>query len=128
MADRLKGKVALITGSGGGLGAEQVRLMAKEGAKIVATNLERDTIVAPGSAADALWKRAKSMVDEVNADGGDAILLALDVSNEENWRAVVAGARNASANPTRSPTAWSSSPPTSRRTTSGRHSARTAAT
>jgi len=90
MAGRLQDKVVLITGAGGGLGSEQARLMAKEGAKIVATNLKKDTIIAPDQAEDALWKRTLALVDEINRKGGEAIALPLDVTQEQDWIDAVA--------------------------------------
>jgi len=38
--DRVKGKVAIITGAAGGLGKAQALLLAKEGAKVVATDTD----------------------------------------------------------------------------------------
>lgn len=85
MAGRLENKVILITGSGGGLGSEQVRMMAKEGAKIVAANLQSDPIISEGQAADGLWKKTCSLVEEINQSGGEAIALPLDVTQEQDW-------------------------------------------
>lgn len=74
---RLDGKVAIITGAASGMGLAGAQLFAKEGAKVVATDV-----------AEALQAR----VDEINADGGDAIALKLDVSDEVSWKDVVAKA------------------------------------
>ena len=38
--DRVKGKVAIITGGAGGLGRAQALLLAKEGAKVVVTDTD----------------------------------------------------------------------------------------
>ena len=85
MSARLEGKVVLITGAGGGLGSEQARMMAREGAKIVAANLKLDVNIAQGEAADSLWKRNLELVEEINQAGGEAIAVELDVSKEEDW-------------------------------------------
>jgi cyclopentanol dehydrogenase len=92
MAGRLNNKVVLITGAGGGLGSEQVRLMAKEGAKIVAANLQEDPIIAEGQAVDGLWQKTLKLVDEINQSGGDSIAIALDVTQEQDWVDAVAKA------------------------------------
>lgn len=85
MAGRLENKVVLITGAGGGLGSEQVKLMAKEGAKIVAANLQEDPIIASDQPSDGLWKRTVALVDEINQHGGEAMAIALDVTQEQDW-------------------------------------------
>ncbi|WP_417508794.1 SDR family NAD(P)-dependent oxidoreductase [Methylophaga sp.] len=90
MAGRLDNKVILITGAGGGLGSEQVRMMAKEGAKIVAANLKQDPIIADGQSADALWNKTLKLVEEIKQNGGEAIAVALDVTKEQDWADAVA--------------------------------------
>lgn len=90
MADRLKGKVVLLTGAGGGLGSAQARLMAKEGATLMLANLPEDPIIAEGKAATSLWENAKNLAAEINEAGGKAEVIALDVSNEDQWEAAIA--------------------------------------
>ena len=58
MAERLAGKVALITGAGSGQGRAAARLFAKEGAKVVVT--------------DVAIKGGEETVGLVRADGGEA--------------------------------------------------------
>ncbi|MFB8375061.1 SDR family NAD(P)-dependent oxidoreductase [Paenibacillus taichungensis] len=72
---RLTGKVAIITGAASGMGLAGAQLFAKEGAKVVATDV----------AIDALQEQVKQIV----ADGGEAIAVKLDVSSPESWNAVV---------------------------------------
>src|SRR5438093_9425574 len=66
MAERLAGKVALITGAGSGQGRAAARLFAKEGAKVVVT--------------DVAINGGEETVGLVRAEGGEASFIALDVS------------------------------------------------
>ena len=65
---RLDGKIALITGAGGAMGAVAARMFAAEGASVAALDL-----AAPVYA-----------VDEIAAAGGSAIALAADVTDRES--------------------------------------------
>ena len=64
----LDGKVAIVTGAGGGIGRAHALLLAKEGAAVVVNDLggARDGTGASTSMADAV-------VDEINASGGKAV-------------------------------------------------------
>lgn len=72
----LDGKVAIITGAGGGLGEAYAKLFAAEGAAVVVNDLggARD---GTGSGASAA---AQKVVDEITAAGGRAVANADDVS------------------------------------------------
>ena len=80
MADRLTGKVALITGAGSGMGRAAAELFAFEGARVVVS----DVIDAAG----------KGAVAAIQAAGGDATFVHADVSQwhdcEEMVRVAVA--------------------------------------
>lgn len=67
MAGALSGKVAFITGASGGLGEHFARLLAGEGAAVAVTARRVD--------------RIKALADELNAAGGRAIALELDVAD-----------------------------------------------
>jgi len=59
---RLKDKVAIVTGSGGGIGREYALLLAQQGARVVVNDI--------GVREDA---SAESVVNEIRAAGGEAI-------------------------------------------------------
>jgi NAD(P)-dependent dehydrogenase (short-subunit alcohol dehydrogenase family) len=71
----LDGKVALISGAGGGLGEAYAKLFAREGAAIVVNDLggPRD-----GSGADT--SMAQQVVDAIKAEGGRAVANGADIS------------------------------------------------
>jgi NAD(P)-dependent dehydrogenase (short-subunit alcohol dehydrogenase family) len=75
MADRLAGKVALITGAGGGQGRAAAMLFAKEGAKVVVTDVKAEG--------------GEETVQLVNAAGGQAVFRVTDVSQADQVAAAV---------------------------------------
>ena len=68
----LTGKVAIITGAGGGLGEAYAKLFAKEGARVLVNDLggPRD-----GSGSDAT--AAQKVVDDIRMAGGEAVANAV---------------------------------------------------
>jgi NAD(P)-dependent dehydrogenase (short-subunit alcohol dehydrogenase family) len=73
---RLQGKVALITGAGGGQGAAEARLFAKEGAKVIITDIQFDNV--------------QSVAGSINEEyPGHALAIKHDVSSEEEWGKVI---------------------------------------
>ena len=72
---RLQGKVAIITGAARGQGAEEARMFAKEGAKVVL--------------ADVTDQEGTAVAAEIAEMGGDALYVHLDVTNEDEWDAAV---------------------------------------
>ncbi|HVT24184.1 MAG TPA: SDR family oxidoreductase [Rhizomicrobium sp.] len=82
MAGRVEGKIALITGGAQGLGEAAARMLAREGAKVVITDVNA--------------KGAASVAESINAQRkGAAIAVAHDVTQEEQWKAAVAEAEKA---------------------------------
>ncbi|RPD58489.1 short-chain dehydrogenase/reductase SDR [Lentinus tigrinus ALCF2SS1-6] len=65
----LAGEVAIITGAAQGIGRSCALLFAKEGAKVVVTDLEE--------------KKAQAVVDEIKLAGGDALAVGGDVSADD---------------------------------------------
>jgi NAD(P)-dependent dehydrogenase (short-subunit alcohol dehydrogenase family) len=72
---QVDGKVAIVTGAASGIGAACAMTLAREGAKIVVTDLD-----------DAVGQR---VVDKIGSVGGEAIFLHQDVSLEEGWPGVI---------------------------------------
>ncbi|MFC3106531.1 glucose 1-dehydrogenase [Undibacterium arcticum] len=70
---RVDGKVVLITGAASGVGKEDALLLAREGARVVLTDVNEEGVRA------------------VAAEIGDAALgLRLDISNEDDWKKTMA--------------------------------------
>ena len=69
---RVDGKVALITGGASGLGAEDARVLAREGARVVITDVQ-----------EALGQTVAAAIP-------GALFLRHDVRSEADWQAVIA--------------------------------------
>jgi 2-keto-3-deoxy-L-fuconate dehydrogenase len=76
---RLDNKVALVTGSGSGIGKEIVTLYAQQGASVIVADINQTA--------------AEQVSAEIIAQGHKAYALKLDVSNEEQVRAAMTGTR-----------------------------------
>ena len=72
---RLEGKVAIVTGSGEGIGQATARLFAKEGAKVVVADINET--------------KGKRVAEEIRQSGGEAIFISLDVTREEDWQSLM---------------------------------------
>lgn len=75
---QVQGKVALVTGAASGIGAACARTLAREGAKVLLTDLD-----------DA---RGEALAAAIREAGGEAAYLHQDVTDEDRWIEVVAAA------------------------------------
>lgn len=78
---RLKDKVAIISGAASGQGAEEARVFAEHGAKVVLGDIQRDKL--------------NAVVSEINASRpGSAVGVLLDVVDEADWAQAVEAAES----------------------------------
>jgi NAD(P)-dependent dehydrogenase (short-subunit alcohol dehydrogenase family) len=86
----LDGKVAIVTGSGGGIGRAHAMLLASEGAKVLVNDLggTRD-----GAGNDA--SAANQVTEEIKTAGGQAVPNYASVATAEGATAIVKGAIDA---------------------------------
>jgi NAD(P)-dependent dehydrogenase (short-subunit alcohol dehydrogenase family) len=80
MADRVKGKIALVTGGASGIGRASAVLLGREGATVVVSDIQDDM--------------GKDTVTAIKKTGGDAIYLRHDVANEDAWVSVIGEIKN----------------------------------
>lgn len=71
---RLEGKVAIVTGGGGGIGRATVRRFAEEGAFVVCAEIDE--------------VEGRKTVEQAASDR--AVFMRLDAADEESWKAVIA--------------------------------------
>src|SRR4029453_8273943 len=72
---RVQDRVVIVTGGAGGIGAAACRAIAAEGGRVVV--------------ADLSVTAARVVADEIAADGGSAIAVAVDVTDRSQVRAMV---------------------------------------
>jgi 3(or 17)beta-hydroxysteroid dehydrogenase len=76
MMDRVKDKVAIVTGSASGIGRVTAQLLAQEGAKVVVTTDKNIT-------------GAEETVANIRSTGGEAIFIQQDITKESDWEKVI---------------------------------------
>ena len=72
----IRGKVAIVTGAGGGIGEAYAKGLAGQGARVVIAEIDRE--------------RAERVAGEIVKSGGEAIALAVDVASPESTQAMAA--------------------------------------
>ena len=72
---RVAGRIALVSGAASGIGKATAALLAREGARVVATDVNE--------------AGAGSTAENIARAGGEAIAVHLDVANEAQWKAAV---------------------------------------
>jgi meso-butanediol dehydrogenase / (S,S)-butanediol dehydrogenase / diacetyl reductase len=75
MSGRVAGRVVIVTGGAGGIGAAACRAIAAEGGKVVVGDLDRD--------------RAQAVAETISADGGEATPVAVTVTDRESVRGMI---------------------------------------
>ncbi len=75
---RLENKVAIVTGASSGMGEQIALLFAKEGASVVAIARRKE--------------RLADLVEKIEAEGGQAIAIAGDVTSEDDVQAAIKAA------------------------------------
>jgi NAD(P)-dependent dehydrogenase (short-subunit alcohol dehydrogenase family) len=78
--DRLKGKVAIVTGGGGGIGGATARALAREGASVLVVDVNKEA--------------ADSVAEGIKGAGGVAASFRADLSEEGEVVAVIAEVMN----------------------------------
>jgi NAD(P)-dependent dehydrogenase (short-subunit alcohol dehydrogenase family) len=71
---RVANKVALVTGAASGIGKATALLLAKEGASVVVADIATET--------------GQQVAEEISRNGGRALFLALDVTQQAAWQGV----------------------------------------
>ncbi|MET0588092.1 MAG: SDR family NAD(P)-dependent oxidoreductase, partial [Novosphingobium sp.] len=88
MAIMFDGRVAIVTGAGGGIGRTHALELARRGCAVVVNDLGGDVAGRGGSAS-----MAEAVVEEIRAAGGKAVASHASVADSESAAQIVATAR-----------------------------------
>src|SRR5229473_1344003 len=72
---QVQGKIAIVTGGASGIGAACVETLAREGARVVISDIDD--------------LRGEALAAQIAVSGRDAIYLSHDVTDEARWQEVV---------------------------------------
>jgi cyclopentanol dehydrogenase len=78
---RAANKIAVVTGAASGMGRAHALLLAREGARVIATDRDESN--------------GRETVDEIERDGGLALFIPHDVASETDWGRVIQTAESA---------------------------------
>lgn len=76
MPGRVEGKIAFVSGGASGLGEAMVRLLVKEGARVVLADID--------------VARGEALAAEIGGEDGRALFVQLDVADEAGWDRAIA--------------------------------------
>ncbi len=72
--DGIEGRVAIVTGSGGGIGEAYAKGLAEQGAKVVVAEIQKES--------------GERVAEEIRGAGGDALFVEVDVGSPESTQAL----------------------------------------
>ncbi|MED1566277.1 SDR family NAD(P)-dependent oxidoreductase [Bacillus paramycoides] len=75
MKMKLAGKVAIVTGGGIGIGRSTALLLAKQGAKVIVTDIDQES--------------GQATADEITNLGGEALFVSYDMEKQGDWQRVI---------------------------------------
>lgn len=81
MKMKLAGKVAIVTGGGIGIGRNTALLLAKQGAKVIVTDIDQES--------------GQATVEEITNLGGEALFVFYDMEKQGDWKRVISITLNA---------------------------------
>jgi 3(or 17)beta-hydroxysteroid dehydrogenase len=76
---RVQDKVAIVTGGASGVGKADCLLLAREGAKVIVSDIDE--------------KNGQAVAQEIAGKGGTAVFTKHDIASEPSWEAVIALAK-----------------------------------